>query len=179
MLVLAVAVKLLDRGGGEGSSHPVRVERPAGAAAGPGGHGGALYVHVAGAVKRPGLYRVRAGSRAASAIARAGGPARRADVAAVNLAAPLEDGQQVIVPRAGAGAAGGTGAAGGAAGGKVSLATASPDQLDELDGIGPTLAERIVQYRDSHGGFRSVQELREVEGIGEKRFATLEDAVRP
>ena len=110
-------------------------------------------MHVAGAVRRPGLFRVpgaRAWPRRSSARA---GRARRAELAAVNLAAPLEDGQQVVVPGRGAGARRGTGAPGagsrGAAGRQLSLATATVDQLDALDGIGPTLAERIVEYRDA------------------------------
>lgn len=110
---------------------------------------------------------------------------RGADLTAVNLAQPLEDGQQVIVPRQGSAGAptapgGAAGAPAGASGSALpSLATATVDQLEQLDGIGPALAARIVEYRESHGGFRSVEELREVEGIGEKRFAALRDAVRP
>ena len=190
MLVFAGA-RLLDERGSGPDPPPVRV---GGSAAG-GGAGGArragakadggLYVHVAGAVRRPGLLRVHDGARVAAAIARAGGAARGADLTAVNLAQPLEDGQQVIVPRRGP--AGGPAASGGAAGAPAgasgaalpSLATATVDQLEQLDGIGPTLAARIVEYRDSHGGFRSIEELREVEGIGEKRFAALKEEVRP
>jgi competence protein ComEA len=159
-----------------------------------------IYVHVAGAVRRPGLVRLPAGSRVAVALERAGGPRRRADLSGVNLAAQLEDGQQVLVPLRGAagatgalalGAPGAAGQAGtspgawpaappGSAGTpKLSLAAATLEQLDELDGIGPTLAQRIIEYRTEHGGFRSVDELREVEGIGEKRFATLREAVQP
>jgi len=124
----------------------------------------------------------------AVALERAGGPLRRADLAAINLAATVEDGQQIKVPRVGerpaSPAAGGPSsgpAAGGAGGGaaKLSLASATVDQLDQLDGIGPTLAKRIVQYREEKGGFRSVDGLREVEGIGEKRFAALREAVAP
>ena len=138
-------------------------------------------MHVAGAVRRPGLYRIPEGSRVAAALARAGGPTRAAEVAAVNLAAPVEDGQQVVVPRRGAGArrGGPGGAAAAAPGAKLSLATATADQLDELDGIGPTLAERIIEFRDENGGFRSIEQLREVEGIGEKRFEALKEALRP
>jgi competence protein ComEA len=121
----------------------------------------------------------------------AGGPSRRADLTGVNLAAPLVDGQQVVVPVRGrapgggaapsAGAASPAGAAGGGAspGAPISLSTATLEQLDALDGIGPTLARRILEYRDAHGGFRSVAELREVDGIGEKRFEALREAVRP
>jgi competence protein ComEA len=188
-----------DHGGGGGS--PVRIERSAGASgetgatggAGSGSGGAGIYVHVAGAVRRPGLLRLPAGSRVATALDRAGGPGRRADLAGVNLAAKLEDGQQVIVPVRGAapavgGVAGSAAAPGTAAGAaapgsagvpKLSLGAATLEQLDQLDGIGPTLAQRIVAYRTEHGGFRSVDELREVEGIGEKRFATLREALQP
>ena len=149
---------------------------------------GLLVVDVAGEVRRPGVYRVPAGSRADAAVQLAGGVTAHAERAAVNLAMPLHDGQQVVVPRhgsaavapTGAGAAGGTGAAPGQAPAQpISLSTASVEQLDTLDGIGPTLAARIVQYRDAHGGFKSVDELRQVSGIGDKRFAALRKAVQP
>ena len=150
-----------------------------------GSHTG-LYVHVAGAVRRPGLYRLPRDSRVAVAIAKAGGPQRRAEMTAVNLAQPLEDGQQVVVPVAsGAPGTGSAPVAGGPAepgapgSVPISLGTATVEQLDELDGIGPTLAERIIEFRDENGGFRSVGQLQEVEGIGEKRFAALKEAVRP
>lgn len=208
MLATLAAVRLL--GGGGPEPPPLRIDGEAAGTTGPpgagrsgpgaggAGRGGGqdIFVHVAGAVRRPGLYRVPSAARVAEALERAGGPLRRAELTAVNLAARMEDGQQVVVPAAGAvpvaGAAGaraspGTagavpGAAGavpGAAGVKLSLAAATVDQLDELDGIGPTLAGRIIEYRDAHGGFRSVEQLREVDGIGEKRFATLREAVQP
>lgn len=169
-------------GGAPSAAPPVRVEEGGQAASGRGGRGPALYVHVAGAVRRPGLYRVPADSRVAAAIARAGGPLRRAEMTAVNLAQQIEDGQQVVVPAAvaggpGAAAAGGSAAAGGEL--PISLATATEEQLEELDGIGPVLAGAIVEYRDENGGFRSIEQLQEVDGIGEKRFAALEEAVRP
>jgi competence protein ComEA len=157
-----------------------------GQASGAGPRHAGLYVHVAGAVRRPGLYRLARDSRVAVAIAKAGGPQRRAEMTAVNLAQPLEDGQQVVVPVASG--APGTGSAPVAGGSSepgapgsipISLATATVGQLDELDGIGPTLAERIIEFRDENGGFRSVGQLQEVEGIGEKRFAALKEAVRP
>ena len=140
-----------------------------------------LYVHVAGRVRRPGLYRLAKGARVADAVDRAGGASRGANLAAVNLAAPVQDGQQVLVPVAGATpSAGAIASAGGGAGGaKLSLSSATVEQLDELDGIGPTLAKRIVEYREGHGGFRSVGELDEVEGIGEKRMEALREAVGP
>ena len=185
-LIVFAAVRLLAPGGGSPAPPPVRVNAAQGEERG--GSRGGLYVHVAGAVRRPGLYRVRSSARVAVALERAGGPLRRADLAAINLAATVEDGQQIKVPRVGerpaSPAAGGPSsgpAAGGAGGGaaKLSLASATVDQLDQLDGIGPTLAKRIVQYREEKGGFRSVDGLREVEGIGEKRFAALREAVAP
>jgi competence protein ComEA len=138
-----------------------------------------LVVDVEGQVARPGLQRVPAGSRAGVAVDAAGGLTRHADPTAVNLAAPLQDGQQIVVPKRGAAAS--TAAPGDAAAtsGPISLSSATVAQLDTLDGIGPTLAQRIVQYRDSHGGFRSVDELKQVEGIGEKRFASLRESLQP
>ena len=154
--------------------------------------GAQLQVHVAGAVHREGLFRLPAGTRVEAAVQRAGGVKGNADLTGVNLAAELQDGQQVIVPKRGATAAAGTAssgtastssaatAAGGQPGPPISLASATPEQLDAgVDGIGPTLAARIVEYRDQNGGFRSIDELREVEGIGEARFAALEEAVSP
>ncbi len=168
-----------------GGGAPVKVEREPQA---PGRRAATdsagLYVHVAGAVRRGGVVRVRAGARVARALARAGGPTRRADLTAVNLAAPVEDGQQVIVPARGpagtAAALAGTAQLepGSPGAPKLSLGIASAEQLDELDGIGPTLSERIVEYRTENGGFRSLEELQEVEGIGEKRFETLREALQ-
>jgi len=180
--VLAL-VRLTGSDGDDASAGaPVRIDRPgAGAPAAT----RLLFVHVAGAVRRPGLVRMPPGSRVAEAVARAGGPLPRADLTLVNLAATVEDGQQVVVP-AGAAAAGAPAAGGGpAAGGslppgvKPSLGTATLDQLDEIDGIGPTLAERILEYRTENGGFGSLDELKEVDGIGEKRFETLREALQP
>jgi competence protein ComEA len=182
-------------GGGDDGGAPVRVERggaaeladddaPAGAAGSGKGAAGGIYVHVAGAVRRPGLIRVPAGARVAVALERAGGPRREAELSGVNLAARLDDGQQIVVPvRAGAAAgapgAGGAGAVPGAPTAKPSVGAATAEQLDEIDGIGPTLAERIVEYRTQHGGFSSLEELGEVEGIGEKRLETLREALQP
>jgi competence protein ComEA len=177
-VVLLGAWKLLSPPSGAGGA-PVAVSRPAGSRGTDGSGGGSLYVHVAGAVRSPGLYRLPGGSRITAAIQRAGGPRRRADLAAVNLAARAQDGQQVLVPRAGADqAADGPGSARAGAS-KPSLAMATAEQLDRLDGIGPTLAKRIVDYRRAHGGFGSIDELKQVEGIGDKRFQALRDALGP
>ena len=142
-----------------------------------------LYVHVAGAVERPGLYRVRPGARIAAALEMAGGPRPKADLTTTNLAAKVEDGQQVVVPVRGTAPApvatappGGTAAAPAA---PIRLATATQEQLEELDGIGPALAQAILAYRDANGGFRSVEQLQEVDGIGEVRYEALREAVRP
>jgi competence protein ComEA len=181
--VVAVLAVMRAAGGGheQGAPAPVSVAGGASPAArAPAG----LYVHVAGRVRRPGLYRLRAGARVAGALARAGGAVAGADLAAINLAAKVEDGQQVLVPKRGAAPVAATGDAEAAAPGqaghaKLSLTTASAEQLDGLDGIGPTLAKRIVEYREEHGGFRSVSDLNEVEGIGEKRMRALREAVGP
>lgn len=109
--------------------------------------------------------------RVATALERAGGPTNRADLTAINLAAKVQDGQQIVVPVKGATTQ--------ASGSPVNLSTATAEQLDEIDGIGPTLAERIVEYRDAHGGFGSIDELGQVDGIGEQRLATLRDALQP
>jgi len=133
------------------------------------------YVHVAGAVRRPGVYRLTQGARVAAAVRRAGGATATADLNLINLAARLQDGQQVVVPAADgmdAGVASEVDA-------PVSLGSATVEQLDELDGIGPTLAERIVEHRQAKGGFGSLDQLAEVEGIGEKRLEALKAALTP
>jgi competence protein ComEA len=132
-------------------------------------------VHVAGAVRRPGVYRLPSSARVVDAVRRAGGARRRADLSALNLASKLEDGRQVLVPRRGATAAAGASPAEGV---PLDLNTATPEQLDELDGIGPGMAAAILEYRERNGGFGSVEELGEVPGIGEKRLAALREKVR-
>lgn len=145
-------------------------------------------VHVAGAVRRPGVYRLPAGARVNDAIHRAGGARGGADLDLVNLAAKVSDGQQILVPRRaspGATAAGaassvapaGTPAAGAAAAPPLDLNSATAEQLDTLDGIGPATAQKILEYRTAHGGFRSVEELAQVPGIGPKKLAALQDRV--
>jgi competence protein ComEA len=182
--VLAVLAGMRLLGGEEAPPAPVRVDGPAGGGAASAGaarssaaRAGTLYVHVAGAVRSPGLFRLPQGARTASAIERAGGPTRRADLTLVNLAAELQDGQQIVVPVRGAAAS--SSVSPGAPEAPIHLSSATVEQLDEIDGIGPTLAERIVEYRDTNGGLGSLEELAEVEGIGEKRLETLRDALQP
>jgi competence protein ComEA len=136
-----------------------------------------LFVHVVGAVRRPGLYRLRDGSRVADAVQRAGGPTRRAQLELLNLAARVADGEQVVVPRRGAVVVAAAGA--GAAGGPVHLNTATLEQLDELPGVGPVTAQKILDYRQEHGSFGSVDELDAVPGIGPARLAELRERVAP
>jgi competence protein ComEA len=145
-----------------------------------------VVVDVVGAVQLPGLYRLSEGSRIADAITRAGGATPKADLAQVNLAAPLADGQQIVVPRRGAQAAvgGSSAAAGSGAGGPapaapVQLSTATLEQLDTLPGVGPVTAQKIFDYRTKHGAFHSVDELDAVPGIGPKRLEQLRDLVVP
>jgi competence protein ComEA len=141
-------------------------------------------VHVAGAVRSPGVYRLRDGERIQDAVRRAGGPRAGADLNAINLAAKVADGQQVVVPRRGA--AGVAVASAGAGGGDpagppqapVSLNTATAEQLDTLDGVGPATASKILEYRRLHGGFRSIDDLGEIPGIGPKRLAALRGKVQ-
>jgi competence protein ComEA len=143
--------------------------------------GGRVTVHVAGAVRRPGVYRLAPGARVDDALRRAGGARRGADLTAVNLAAKLEDGRQVLVPErapapTAAGAVAPPGAATAPAAGvaaPINLNTATLEQLDTLDGVGPGIAQRILDYREQHGGFERVEDLGEVPGIGAKRLATL------
>jgi competence protein ComEA len=157
-------------GGGEGAvAAPIRVESEG---------RGSVIVHVAGAVRSPGVYRMRPGARVDDAVSRAGGVTRRADLSQVNLAAKVEDGRQVLVPeRVRAAAAGGVPAET-PPGVPLNLNTATLEQLDELDGIGPATAQNILDYREANGGFGSVEELGEVPGIGDVRLASLREQVR-
>jgi competence protein ComEA len=174
-------------GGAGGGAAPARAAAPKTSSVRVEASGsGTAVVQVAGAVRRPGVYRLRADRRVDDAVREAGGPTAKADLAGVNLAAKVSDGQQVIVPAAGAADGAGTtaapagvaGGAGAAPGQKLNLNMATPEQLDQLDGVGPATAQKIVAYRQAHGGFRSVTELDQVPGIGEKKLAALKDRLR-
>lgn len=142
-----------------------------------------LVVHVVGAVRQPGLYRLPEGSRVQDALERAGGPKAKAELAAVNLAAPVADGQQVVVPVRGAGGiasalpGGGSSGAAGIPGGMVHLNSATLEELDTLPGVGPVTAQKILDYRAANGAFRSVDELDAVPGIGPTRLEELRPLV--
>ena len=172
LAVLAAAGRLL-AGSGAATAEPVALVPAATAPA------AALVVHVAGAVRRPGLYELREGSRVSDALARAGGATARADTAAVNLAAPLADGTQVLIPSRIAGAAGTAGGAGAQGGppARISLNAATAAELEALPGVGPVTAQKIVDHRTRHGPFGSVDDLDAIPGIGPARIAQLRDLV--
>lgn len=170
---------------------PVAVEPAVEPSAAASATSGPVFVHVAGAVRRPGLVELTAGSRVADAVEAAGGLTRLADPASVNLARPLVDGEQLVVLRRGASpgpgpvgvpltpgaTAGPSGSVPGQTGAPVDLNSATLDQLDALPGIGPVLAQRILDWRTQHGRFTSVEELGEVSGIGEATLGDLRELV--
>jgi competence protein ComEA len=131
-----------------------------------------VVVHVAGAVRRPGVYRLPAGARVTDAVRRAQGFAPGAVQDGINLAARLSDGQQVVVPRRGA-----AGAA--SEDGPVSLGSATVEELDGIDGIGPVTAQNIIEFRDQHGGLSSIEELDEISGIGPSTMEALRAELQP
>jgi competence protein ComEA len=182
-LLLVGARAIRAEGGGERSfaaGSPL-----AGAAGEPGegefrldGQAGDVVVDVTGAVARPGVYRLPAGSRVEDAVRRAGGATGEAHLEAINRAARLADGQQVVVPeRLPGGAVGG--AAPGSEEGPISLGTATVEQLDTIDGIGPVTAQKILEYRDGQGGLASVEQLDEVSGIGPATMESLRARLQP
>jgi competence protein ComEA len=172
-LTLALANRLLRDAGSA-------YEAPAPAAATKAAAPPLVVVDVVGAVRRAGLYRLPQGSRIADAVTRAGGATRKADLALVNLAAPVADGTQIVVPAQSpaAAASGGAGSAAAPAG-PVHLNTATLQDLDALPGVGPVTAQKIVDYRQQHGAFASVDELDAIPGIGPKRLDQLRDLVAP
>ncbi len=133
-----------------------------------------ITVHVSGAVARPGLVSLPADARIADAVRAAGGALPGAMLSGLNLAAPLADGQQVVVPSAVAGGA----VAAGSADGRVHVNVADAADLEGLPGVGPVLAERIVAYRAEHGPFTAVEDLLDVPGIGEAKLAAIRDVVQ-
>ncbi len=142
-----------------------------------GGSSGEVVVDVTGAVRRPGVYRMPVGSRVDDAVTRAGGAAPRAQLEAINLAARLADGQQVVVPERVPG--GGVGVVAGGEEGPISLGTATVEQLEEIEGIGPVTAADIIAFRDEHGGLSSVDQLDQVSGIGPATMDSLRDRLQP
>jgi competence protein ComEA len=178
--LLLVGARAIRAEGGGAAAPPVAFD-----AGGEGGRisiaagGSDLVVDVAGAVRQPGVYRLPAGARVIDAIERAGGAAGRALLEAINRAARLTDGQQVVVPARGA--AGAVVAAGGPSteAGPISLGSATVEQLDTIDGIGPVTAQKIVEFRDQHGGLASVDQLDDVSGIGPATMESLRARLQP
>lgn len=168
-----------DAAGSDGQVPVAAAGLPPGAGAPTAGTGGEVVVHVAGAVAAPGVQRLPAGARVVDAVGAAGGAAPDADLGRINLAAPLVDGQQIYVLRAGESAPpavpGPQGSGGGADGGEaaVDVNTASATELEELPGVGPAIAAAIVAHRDEHGPFTSVDGLLDVQGIGEAKLEQL------
>ncbi len=139
-------------------------------------------VYVTGAVRKPGVYRLPAGARVQDAVRRAGGQTAGADAGAVNLAAKVADGQQILVPEKAAAVAVGAGSgavAPTAPTAPISLNAATAEQLDQLDGVGPSTAAKIIAWRTANGGFASVDDLAQVAGIGPKKLEALRPQVAP
>jgi competence protein ComEA len=177
---VAVAVLLIGRHlTRHGAAAPTRPAAVIAADAAAGNHE-KVVVHVVGAVRRPGLYGLRNGARIADAVRRAGGTTRKANLEAINLAAPVEDGLQVVVPRV-IPASGGNAESGDPAAtqGPIHLNTATLEQLDTLPGVGPVTAQKIVDWREQHGAFTSVDDLDAIPGIGPARLEQLRDLVAP
>ena len=180
-LALTLASRLLRHAGtAYETASPAAQTTSSGASAAP---ASLVVVHVVGAVHRPGLYRLAQGSRIFDAVRRAGGATPKAALALVNLAAPLADGTQIVVPaRAppnGAAAGGSSGDAPATPSGPVHLNTATLADLEALPGVGPVTAQKILDYRQQHGAFSSVDELDAIPGIGPKRLDQLRDLVAP
>jgi competence protein ComEA len=174
LLVVGVP-RLLHRGAGHVAVPLLRPPRSASVARG----ASKLVVDVAGAVRQPGLHELAPGTRIADAVAAAGGATAKADINAVNLAAPIADGEQIVVPARGAGAAGASSGAAPSPTAPLDLNSASLEQLDALPGIGPTTAQKILDYRQAHGSFHSIADLDAVPGIGQGRLEQLKGLVLP
>lgn len=172
--IRAVRESEADAGEGAGSGARLALEPVGGEAAG-GGSTGDVVVHVAGEVGKPGVYRLAAGSRVTDAIDRAGGVTGSGDPDAINLAARIADGQQIVVPSRVAGG----GATAPDDDGPISLGSADQADLETIDGIGPVTAADIIAYRDEHGGIASIEELDEVPGIGPATIESLSERLQP
>ncbi len=144
-----------------------------------GGGGRKLIVDVSGAVRRPGVYRFDQGARVIDAITRAGGTTRQAMLGAINRAATLSDGQQVVVPATVGASAGGDATTATVPEAPVSLGTATQEQLEEIDGIGPVTAQKILEFRDSQGGVGSIDQLDQISGIGPVTMESLRAELTP
>jgi len=177
VVLLLFAIKHV---GGGGSAAPAVTPLPAPVRARPAA-AKLLVVDVAGAVRHAGLYRLRSGSRIDDAIAAAGGPTAKAQLDSVNLAAPVADGEQVVVPGRGAAgvAAASPPAAGSSPSAPLGLNAATLEQLENLPGVGPVTAQKILDYRQTHGAFHAVAELEGVPGIGPAHMAQLKGLVIP
>jgi competence protein ComEA len=174
--VLAAVVAWRSRPELEPVTRPANEPTTSGPPSGPVATAGTIVVAVSGLVQKPGLVRLPAGSRVADAIAAAGGALPGTDLSMVNLARKVSDGELVVIgPAASVVPARDPGT--GASGGQVNLNTATLAELQELPGVGPVLAERIIDYRDRNGGFRTVEDLRKVTGIGDARFNDLKARV--
>ena len=179
LLLLAIGGRFA-LGGEDDQARRQALRAPAGTLAAETAPARILLVHVVGAVRKPGLYRLREGSRTADAIRQAGGAKPKAALELVNLASPVADGQQVLVPARGdPGSTTAASAAAGPAGvgGKIHLNSATLEQLDTLPGVGPVTAQKILAYRTEHGAFQSVEELDAVPGIGPARLEELKTLV--
>jgi competence protein ComEA len=143
--------------------------------------GGDVVVHVAGAVKEPAVYRLPAGSRVSDAVERAGGATARAEVEGLNLAAPLTDGQQIVMPSRAAGPAGVAAGSGGAGttDAPIGLGTATVEELDTIEGIGPVTAQKIIDFRAQQGGTSSVDQLDQIDGVGPATMDALRSRLQP
>jgi competence protein ComEA len=174
LAALVLAGRYLSGAGASASARPAALVREREASR------PAVLVHVVGAVREPGLYELKDGSRVADAVERAGGATPKADLSLVNLAAPLADGTQVVVPaRAPPARAAPGGASPQTRAGPVHLNTATVEELDALPGVGPVTAQKIVDFRQANGAFASVDELDAVPGIGPARLEELRKLVAP